>query len=215
MKRILIFLLVLATIGTTLAFAGGGSQSKSGAASAGGVPGDGQPFGKYDPPITVYSTKGISTNFPFEEGDSVDKNPWLQYNKDVLGIDVKWKWVDTGSDESPRMTTAIASGDLPDIFGVNFEQFNMLANAGLIWDLTEIYETYASPILKNFMEQAPLQAQVVYINNRMFALPSVWHRYLYACSVCPSGLARKNETARPRQYAECYKNSRSLCQERS
>jgi putative aldouronate transport system substrate-binding protein len=119
----------------------------------------------------VYSTKSLSANFPFEEGDTVDKNPWLQYNRDELGIDVKWKWIDTGSEESNKMTAAIASNDLPDIFGVNFQQFNMLAQSGLIWDLTDIYETYASPTFRSFMDSAPLQASVVKINNRMYALP--------------------------------------------
>jgi hypothetical protein len=62
-----------------------GGQTASSAASPGGVPGDKQPFGKYDPPITMYSTKTLGANFPFEEGDTVDKNPWLQYNRDEQG----------------------------------------------------------------------------------------------------------------------------------
>jgi putative aldouronate transport system substrate-binding protein len=140
-------------------------------APAGGIPGDRQPFGKYNPPITVYSTKTIYADYVFEEGDTVDDNPWSRYNHDELGIDVKWKWIDAGTDREQKMTAAIASNDLPDIFEVNTQQYYMLAQSGLIWDLTDIYETYASPLYRSLMDSVPLQASAVKINDRMYALP--------------------------------------------
>ena len=76
----------LIALGVSLVFAGGG-QSAGGSTVSGGIPGDGQPFGKYNPPITVNSSKKVSeTNF--ETGDTIDKNPWITKNLNDLGINI-------------------------------------------------------------------------------------------------------------------------------
>jgi putative aldouronate transport system substrate-binding protein len=169
MKRVLILLLVLFTAGLS-AFAAGGQQGAG--TSAGGIPGDKLPLGKYNPPITVYSAKSsLSSSVRFEAGDTMDKNSMLQFNMDQLGIDVKWKWVGTADDQGQKMTAAIASGDLPDIFAVNYQQFDMLARGGLIWDLTDIYETYADTELRRITDAGPIQQDTAKIDGRLYGLP--------------------------------------------
>jgi putative aldouronate transport system substrate-binding protein len=90
MKRKLLLTAFLA-FSVSLAFAAGGSQGSDGT-QKGGVPGDGQPFGKYNPPITLRSVKAVAPYFVFEEGDSLDKNPWTETFYNQLGVQVKWDW---------------------------------------------------------------------------------------------------------------------------
>jgi putative aldouronate transport system substrate-binding protein len=118
--------------GIAAIWAGGKSEQTSGV-----IPGDKNPFGKYDPPITVRSSIQLSSGFNYERGDSIDNNPWIRKNHDVLGLNFKWSWVASLEDEyNQKMAASIASGDLPDIFAVkNAEQYAMLIRSGLIWDL--------------------------------------------------------------------------------
>ncbi|MBD2867001.1 extracellular solute-binding protein [Paenibacillus arenilitoris] len=106
------------------------------------------PFGKYDPPITMRATM-IETDF-LNEGDTVEDNVWTRGYSEELGVQVKYDWVVDGANAGEKMNITLASGDLPDLLGVNQSQFKQLLEAGQLEDLSEVYEKYASPQLKEF-----------------------------------------------------------------
>ena len=54
-----------------------------------------------------------------------------------------------------KLNLSIAEGDLPDVFHVNESQLQQLVDADLIWDLTDIYETYASDAVKSYISSDP------------------------------------------------------------
>jgi putative aldouronate transport system substrate-binding protein len=165
MKKTLVLLGALMTLCASLAFAGGGQAAGSGA-----VAGDNQPFGKYNPAITITSAKSLASDWKMETGDTLDSNPWTKVNHDELGIDVKWAWnVPTEYDQ--KMAASIAAGDLPDIFHVNAVQFDMLIQGGLVWDLTEIFDTYASPLYKEYYSRAVETFDAAKMKGRLMALP--------------------------------------------
>jgi putative aldouronate transport system substrate-binding protein len=171
MKRTLVSVGALLTLGVSLAFASGGGQSSAGSTASGGIPGDRQPFGKFNPAITVTSAKSIMDKF--ETGDTIDKNPWITKNLNDLGINVKWAWTteNTGNQYTTKMTASIASGDLPDIFEVNALQLDMLVQSGLVWDMTDIYETYVSPLYRRMMDADPAQVSIAQFGGRLMAMP--------------------------------------------
>ena len=108
----------------------------------------------------------------FEAGDSIDKNPWITKNKQDLGINIKWAWTAPNANGQffQKQTASIAAGDLQDIMIVNAQQLDMLAQSGLIWDLTDIYEAYASPQHKAMMNLDPSQVDIARINGRLMAM---------------------------------------------
>lgn len=109
------------------------------------------PFGKYDPPIELRAVNmRISGSVTFPEGDSVENNVWTRYYEEALGIKVD---VMFGTDDSERLTRQIASGDIPDLFAINgtLPLFQQLLDEGVLEDMTDYYEQYATPLVKRLM----------------------------------------------------------------
>jgi putative aldouronate transport system substrate-binding protein len=171
MNKILICLIFLAAPFCVSVFAGGARQSDAGTSVT--LPaGPQDPWGKYNPEITIRSAKNIEET-RFEAGDTIDKNPWITKNKEDLGINVVWDWTAPNPNDQfiQKQTASIAAGQLQDIMVVNAQQLAMLAQSGLIWDLTDIYEAYASPQHKEMMNIDPAQATIAKIGGRLMAMP--------------------------------------------
>ncbi|MBQ7372520.1 MAG: extracellular solute-binding protein [Blautia sp.] len=107
---------------------------------------DGQqdPFGVFEEPVTVTVAQRIY-------GDAIptgDDAPWNQKYKEY-GINLEVEWSADASQFNNKMNTAIASGETPDLFQVgNAEQMITLVKADMVADLTEVFEEYASPLVK-------------------------------------------------------------------
>ncbi|RAP76995.1 extracellular solute-binding protein [Paenibacillus montanisoli] len=112
------------------------------------------PMGKYAEPVTV--TEVIGYNPPEDprtpQGLTPDKNAYLKDLKDMLNIEVKYKYMVPGNQAEQKFALAMASGDLPDIMDVDQRTFEKLRKQGVLADLTEAYNQYASPTLKKYME---------------------------------------------------------------
>lgn len=132
------------------------------------------PFGKYDPPITVNAIR--STPNPATQkyltGDDANNNEWTRLYKDNLGIDLKYKWMVDASQWEQKLTLEIASGDIPDVFMVSMVQMYQLQEAGLIGDMTSAYDAYASGYTKKvILESGPAALDSAKIDGKMMAIP--------------------------------------------
>lgn len=110
------------------------------------------PLGKYDPPITI-TTIGTLPNeeVAYSEGFSKEDTMWSRLIEEELGIQQESLWETDGSQYLNRVNIAIATGEIPDIMRVAFGQVAQLVKADMIEDLTDEYEQYASPLLKEIM----------------------------------------------------------------
>ncbi len=87
-------------------------------------------------------------------GQSVEENMWLDTYKEEIGVQVVYDWYVKGRTEyEQKVNVTIASGELPDVMEVTASQMMQLADAGLIWDMTEVFDTYASDFTKSVMMQ--------------------------------------------------------------
>jgi putative aldouronate transport system substrate-binding protein len=111
------------------------------------------PFGKYDTPIEVTTVRAVDATFKYADGDSIDSNVWTKIFEKDYGIKVKNLWTVDLSQYRQKLNVSIASGDLPDFLEVNKEELSRLAEADMLADLTKVYEQYASPYLKNTLQQ--------------------------------------------------------------
>ena len=115
------------------------------------------PFSKYDPPITLTFARTVDNDLtdnilPRTPGETIESNRWLDLYSNELGIDIKYNWTVRGglNDDAytQKLNVTIASGDLPDVLIVNRTQLKQLAEADMIADMTELYETYASDLTR-------------------------------------------------------------------
>jgi len=138
------------------------------------------PFGKYDPPITLHFARStddtLDANYFSQYPDkTMTDNLWCDLYRDELGIIVDYDWVVKGGDEyDQKANIVIATGDIPEVMNVTALQVKQLAEAGVIMPLDEIYEEYASPLTKEIMLEtgtSPFDAAT--IDGKLYALPNV------------------------------------------
>lgn len=133
-------------------------------------------FGKYSPPVQV--------SFVREYGDDLERlvsqlpgetlldNRWTRLYKKQLGIELRYDWIARGDVYGQKLGVSLAAGRIPDIVRVNPYQLRQLSNAGLIQDLSEVYQSYASPLAKSILEaegSGPFDAAT--IDGKLMAIP--------------------------------------------
>ncbi|MGG4480596.1 extracellular solute-binding protein [Paenibacillus illinoisensis] len=111
----------------------------------------GGPLTKYDPPIKLTSTMNETGKESLAQGDTHANNIWTRGYKDELGIEVTYDWIVPDANYNDKMNVTLASGDLPDVLKVSAVQFEQLHEAGMLEDLTDVYDKYASDLVKEFM----------------------------------------------------------------
>lgn len=104
----------------------------------------------YEDPVSVKIGKFISTEAIWREGETVDDNVWERLYKD-LGYERDLLFSVDGSQQDTKMATAISSGEYPDIMMVSVTDMQEYAKSGVIADITDIYEEYASDELKAYV----------------------------------------------------------------
>ncbi|HBU81987.1 MAG TPA: ABC transporter substrate-binding protein [Paenibacillus sp.] len=139
-------------LATTLAACSSGTGSAENETQPNNTQQDaGDPLTKYDPPIKLTSTMNETGKESLAEGDTHANNIWTRGYKDELGIDVTYDWIVPDANYNDKMNVTLASGDLPDVLKVSAVQFEQLHEAGMLEDLTEVYDKYASDLVKEFM----------------------------------------------------------------
>lgn len=133
-------------------------------------------FGKYEAPITITSVRDLPnpTIVKYPAGDSVENNVWTRTIAEELGIDIKYLWTVDSSQLGTRLNAMITGGQLPDFFLATAAQYQELRDAGLLADITDAYEAYASDMVKdtiNYSGEDVINA--VTQDGRMTALPTI------------------------------------------
>ena len=120
------------------------------------------PLGKYDPAITISFVRSIdddlsSNILPKTPDETIENNRWLQLYANELGINITYNWTVKGGYTTDaykqKINVTLASGDLPDVVAVNASQLKQLADAGMIEDMTQYFNDYASDLTKQVYTQ--------------------------------------------------------------
>lgn len=130
----------------------------------------------YDPPVELTFVRetgdnlyGLLNHLP---GETLEDNRWTRLYEQVLGIRIRYEWTAKGNLYRQKLGAALASGDIPDVVKVNAQQLRQLAEAGLIQDLTEAYEQYATPFTKRILAQeGPGPFEAATIGGRLMGIP--------------------------------------------
>lgn len=134
---------------------------------------------RYDEDIEVTFVGETSDNVRELEnqlttGETLSHNRWTELYYDVLGVNIKYDWIAESTFYHQRLANDLASGRLPDVIRVDALQMRQLASAGLIQDLTSVYNTYATPFTKEVLSQEmidPIDAAM--IDQKLMGIPEV------------------------------------------
>ena len=89
----------------------------------------------------------------FPEGQTFEDNAYTRYIESKLNVNLVDSFEAGGDAYTNQLATCVASGELPDILTVNsYDTFVEMVNNGLTYDLTDVYEEYASDYIKSLYD---------------------------------------------------------------
>lgn len=146
---------------------GGGSSNSSKEAVE--IPED--PWDPYEETVTISTVLPENAGIQFAEGDSYDDNPWYRAYKEWFNIEVVNDWV--SNDYDTKLNLTIADKSIPDVFCVDAQQLRQLKEADMIYDLTDIFDEYASDLLKGYMEQESDTFETGHLDGKLYGIPQL------------------------------------------
>lgn len=137
---------------------GSGSGEDAGQESSegsGGTETASGPLTPYDETVTLNVALMINADLNYQEGDDITNNPWTRGYKEKLNIEVVPAFTAEWDDYFTKINLAIADGNLPDVCMVQTSQLKQLIDADMLYDLTDVFDNYASDRIKSYMAQEP------------------------------------------------------------
>ncbi|GHV35343.1 sugar ABC transporter substrate-binding protein [Clostridia bacterium] len=132
------------------------------------------PFGKYEPGITVTSVRQTNAAATFADGEDYENNIWTRLAQDELGISMDYLWIAEGTDYSEKLNLLIGSNALPDILRVDATQLNQLVEFDMVEDLTDIWKEYADPwTVEDLSRDGGHMLQSGNYDGRMMGIPYI------------------------------------------
>lgn len=137
---------------------------------------------KYAEPVTLTTVKGVGTNYYFKSGETMENNVLQKYMKENLGIDVKYDWVvtDTNDAYKTKLRLMLSSGEkMPDVitYRGDMETVNMLIDSGQFMDVGELFDKYAGETYKAGVALNPDTWLPVTRDGQRMALPVLDYAY--------------------------------------
>ncbi|WP_159881275.1 extracellular solute-binding protein [Paenibacillus puerhi] len=132
------------------------------------------PFGKYEEPVTVRIAMVVESTKSMLEGETLLDNQYTRNIKENLNINVDYSLKASPTNYNQKVSLAIASNDLPDAMIVGPVELKQMVEAGQLADMTDVYKSYASPVIKRIVESTGGEAvQSVTFDGKMMAIPNV------------------------------------------
>lgn len=131
------------------------------------------PIGRYDQTVQLTSVRSVIAGYTYPEGDDVYNNPYTRAAKDDLNVDVTYEWVVDASQYNTKLSTMLASGDLPDYFSCDAATMYELAEEGLIADLSDVYEKYAGADLRSYCEGFQEGFDSAKVDGKLYGMPNL------------------------------------------
>ena len=132
-------------------------------------------FGRYSEPVTLKIAQIVNPTIAFPEGQTATDNAIFDYLKEKMNIDIEVMWqAGSNEDYNEKLNLAISSGELPDVFSVDGSQLKMLVSAGMLEDISEVYDFYASDRIKMSIDSTEGKSmEAVTFDGKMMAMPNV------------------------------------------
>lgn len=177
-RKILLFLLFVMLLGAcsndpTSETKENNDSDKNNTSDSTSEPAD--PFAPYEETVTIAVAQEVDPNGQsFPEGDTLTDNMFTRHIKENLNIEVEHAFTASPSNYDQKVSLAIASNDLPDAMVVGPVELRQLVEADQIADLTEVYESYASPTIKRIVDSTNgIAKEAATFEGKMMGIPNV------------------------------------------
>lgn len=131
----------------------------------------------YSEPVSIKVGLSYASDFSYIGEDTSTENEWMRlYRENNIFPEILYE---VDSSQGPtKMSTAIMSGNYPDIIGANPSDYINYAQTDVIADITDVFEEYASDELKEYVNtDGGLAMQSVTVNGRMYGIPRMGNSY--------------------------------------
>ena len=131
----------------------------------------------YSQPVSIKFGFSYGSDFKYREGESAVSNPWNDlYQANGINVDVLYE-VD-GTQAVTKFNNAVASGTYPDVFSAGATDLKTYAKTGVIADITEVYEKYASDELKEYINSdGGMGLSSAMVDGRLYGIPKMGNGY--------------------------------------
>lgn len=132
------------------------------------------PMGKYEPAIDITVGRTSDSTYKFVDGESFDKNIWMTEYKDTLGINIKHDFIVDATQYDAKVNVTIASGEIPDLMLVTAKQTKMLMDADMIYEMSDVFAKYASPMSNKAITSDAKTFTAAKIEGKLMGIPMIW-----------------------------------------
>ncbi len=125
----------------------------------------------YDETVVVTTMGEENSGTEFQGDDDYGNNPWYRAYKERFNIDLQNKWI--SNDYSTKLNLAIADRDIADVFYVDSARLTTLYEAGLIMNLEDVFERYASDTLKQYRKDYADTWKTGEFDGQLYGMPQM------------------------------------------
>lgn len=136
------------------------------------------PFGKFDPAITLSAVRYLQDGIEFKDGESLENNVWAREYEEALGIKLTYDWTTPQSEYAQKLNVTAASDSLPDLMWVDAAQLKRMVEDDQLADLTEVYKNYVADYTDKVLhEDGGSAMESATINGKLYGLPHIQSGY--------------------------------------
>ncbi|NSW92712.1 MAG: extracellular solute-binding protein [Firmicutes bacterium] len=134
---------------------------------------EGNPYVRiFDPPLTYTTILKTPVGYTLPEGQTEEDNLRSRLFTRYTGLVPKVLWTAAGEAFVQKLNMAIASGDIPDYFEAQYVQYDALVKAGLLADITDLYNNILDPGIKDCFESADnVDIKAVTKKGKIYGIP--------------------------------------------
>ncbi len=107
----------------------------------------------------------------YAEGDDLYNNAWIREYKERYNIEFDIVFAEKSENYATKVNLAMAEKNLPDVFYVTAAQLDQLVEADLLYDLTDVFEVYATDSIKAIAAADETTFETAKRDGRLYAMP--------------------------------------------
>lgn len=131
----------------------------------------------YHSPVTVKVGLSYAVDLKWAGNETPENNAWMDlYHENNIFPEIMYVVDETQAEA--RLSAAVMSGDYPDILSGDLQDYRNWVDNGVIADITDAYERYASDELKKYFESdGGSGLELLKIDGRLYGLPRIESPY--------------------------------------
>jgi len=133
------------------------------------------PFGPLPEKTKMTIFRELADDLLLPEGETATDNRYISLFEEKFNIDYEFPiTIKAGPGAADKAKMLIASNDIPDGMSVGYNMFLQMVKSDMLADLTQAFEDYASPALKEVLQTDGGKALgLVTVDGKLYGIPSM------------------------------------------